>query len=159
MKTDENGRHDGEIVACPTARRPGYVYQRVIDNREGESVVDIRAPIVDSVIPFVYLKYRPLASRFGNENARVVMRETGEVLRPEEVAQLLEFSARLGLDYGELDVLRDAHDRLLYVIDANSTPTGPPNGLPRRDRFTALLRLSRAFNTQFLQPSPHIAAR
>jgi hypothetical protein len=33
----------------------------------------------------------------------------------------------MGLDYGELDVLRDADDGRLYVVDVNTTPFGPVN--------------------------------
>lgn len=32
----------------------------------------------------------------------------------------------MGLDYGELDVLRDTEDGKLYVADVNNTPWDPP---------------------------------
>jgi len=151
-KSDDNARHDGEVLTCPTPRRDGYVYQRVIDNCVGDRVLDIRVPIIGESIPFVYFKYRPVATRFSNTNERAELRATADELSPEERGQLLAFSRSMGVDYGELDVLRDAGDQLLYVVDVNTTPSGPPNGLGRRDRIRAIIRLSRSFDTEFLPP-------
>ena len=44
--------------------------------------------------------------------------------------------ARIGLDYGELDVLRDDASGLVYVVDANRTPIRP-RGLARADEDAA----------------------
>jgi glutathione synthase/RimK-type ligase-like ATP-grasp enzyme len=142
------------VITCPAPRRDGYVYQRVIDNRVGDRVLDIRVPIIGDSIPFVYFKYRPVATRFSNTNERAELRATADALSAEEREQLLALSRSMGVDYGELDVLRDADDGLLYVVDVNTTPSGPPNGLGRRDRIRAIIELSRAFETEFLTPTP-----
>ena len=44
----------------------------------------------------------------------------------EELARLVATSDVIGLDVGELDVLRDSADGRIYVIDINKTPFGPP---------------------------------
>jgi hypothetical protein len=150
MKSNTNSLHDGAIVRCPLNPKEGYVYQKVLNNRVGDEVMDIRVPIMGRSIPFVYLKYRALGTRFSNTNTRVVPAQTEDVLSPAEVAQVLEFSRLSGLDYGELDVLRDTGDGLLYIIDVNNTPYGPPNGLSKRDRAAALVRLRQSFKSVFL---------
>lgn len=43
-----------------------------------------------------------------------------------EAELLLRLCRALGLDYGELDVLRDVEDGKLYVVDVNNTPWAPP---------------------------------
>ncbi len=143
-KSEENARHDGRILQGPVSAHPGKVYQRVIDNvRDGEAE-DIRLPVVGGEIPLVYVKRRPLASRFSNANCAVVIVETCDWLSDDEIRQVLEFSERIGLDCGEIDALRDGPDGELYLIDVNTTPFGPPNGLTSRDtrRALALLRPS-----------------
>jgi hypothetical protein len=51
----------------------------------------------------------------------------------------------MGLDYAELDVLRDHRDGRLFVVDANPTPWWQ-NGLRPRERQAAISRLGAAFD-------------
>ena len=44
----------------------------------------------------------------------------------EEERALLDLAARIGLDYGEIDVLRDA-DGQMYAVDVNKTPARSRN--------------------------------
>jgi hypothetical protein len=48
----------------------------------------------------------------------------------------------MGLDYGELDAVRDAASGRLYVLDVNNTPFGPPakfiRNLTRRQVYETL---------------------
>lgn len=48
-----------------------------------------------------------------------------DIFSAAELAQLLDFGARIGLEYGELDVLRDRDSGRIYVVDVNRTPYGP----------------------------------
>jgi hypothetical protein len=151
-KSDVNAVHDGTIIQCPiTQREERCIYQKVIDNigRDGNAH-DIRVPVFGSRIPFCYLKSRPRAQRFGNENLAVALHNTAELLTDEEVGMLLRFSADIGLDYGELDVLRDHGDQRIYVVDVNPTPDGPPNHIGAADSEIALARMADAFNEVFL---------
>jgi len=43
------------------------------------------------------------------------------VFSVEEEKAVLDLAARIGLDYGEIDVLPDA-DGQIYVVDVNTTP-------------------------------------
>jgi hypothetical protein len=152
LKSDENGMHDGEVIDCPTnTRRRDVVYQKMINNAVGNKVMDIRVPTIKDQIPFVYLKYRRLSSRFSNVNASVTIAAADSVLADHELTSLLEFANRFGLDYGELDVLRDSDDGRIYVIDVNNTPDGPPNHLSKAEGKRAMRMLSNSFRAKFLE--------
>ena len=60
------------------------------------------------------------------------------------------FMKKIGLDYGELDVLRDQDNNKIYVVDANSTPFGPPQQMDWKKKEEALHMLARAFEEQFI---------
>jgi hypothetical protein len=130
-KSNLNAKHDGCIVQCPLPRaEPDHVYQRLIDNSASEDeVVDIRVPIVGRGIPFVYLKFRPIASRFANVNSQARFEPVATQLTPVEQQQILDLAARVGLELGEVDVVRDRPTGKIYVIDISHSPYGPPNHL------------------------------
>jgi hypothetical protein len=50
-----------------------------------------------------------------------------------ECAQLARFADLIGMDYGELDVLRANDSGLIYVVDANRTPVRPAGLAPEHD--------------------------
>jgi len=159
-KSDTNGLHDGAIVQSPVAPVPGRVYQRVIDNQVGNGfVMDIRTPVIGDVIPFVYLKYRRIYDRFSNSNTRVARRPTSEMFSRDEVEKILAFSRNMGLDYGELDILRDRGDGRIYIVDVNKTPAGPPNHLDREEGRRAMRELGEAFASRFLTSPGSCACR
>ncbi len=145
-KSNDNAHHDGEIITCPIDKAvPGRAYQKFIENCfDGETVEDIRVPIIGDEIPFVYLKRRPRRIRFANDNTEAVMVETIEALSEIEVRRLIAFSRAMGLDYGGLDVLRDLNDGRIYVVDVNKTDMGPPVPLKTWKKMEALGRLGRA---------------
>lgn len=147
-KSEENGAHDGRIVQCPTPPKPGCVYQRVVDNRiEGrpELVEDIRTPTVGGVPAIVFLKRRHLSDRFANANVEVAVAKPEDVYSQAELAAIARFSQLLGLDWGGLDVLRDAREGRLYIVDANKTDMGPPTALPLAEKLHATRVMARAF--------------
>src|SRR5262249_12322453 len=111
------------------------VYQRVVDNRparvpaalRGADVVcDIRVVVFDGEPEFAYLKYRPVGTRFANVNAFVELTEVDAVLTDEELERVRMYCSVFGLDYGEIDVVRDVGRGCIYVLDINKTPLGPP---------------------------------
>ena len=150
-KSDENARHDGTIVVCPIpVPDAACVYQRVVDNRVADGMVeDIRLPVFGGVVPFGYRKFRPLTDRFSNENACVEIAPIGDLLSEDELLRFLAFCRAVGLDWGEVDVLRDRGNGRLYVVDANATPYGPPNHLPKHEAARAMAMLGEAFDRAF----------
>ncbi len=154
-KSNNNCAHDGVILQCPvTETDEQAVYQIVVNNLVSDGYVqDIRVPIFgEKKIRFCYKKYRRLQDRFSNENTFVELCEVDTVLSAEENELLLHFCRCMGLDYGELDVLRDVDTRKLYVVDVNNTPSGPPNHLDDESVQRALRSLSEEFVSSFVAP-------
>jgi len=89
----------------------------------------LRIPVICGKIPFAYKKYRPIETRFSNTNARAELVDKSAVISADEEAKILAFCRKQGVDYAELDVLRDNDTQKLYVVDVNPTPWGPPNHL------------------------------
>jgi hypothetical protein len=73
-----------------------------------------------------------------------------EALSAEEIRNIRKFARSIGLDYGELDVLRDRDDGRTYIVDANKTPTGPSYRLPSAESRHAVNILALAFRDEFL---------
>ncbi len=154
-KSENNGAHDGRIVTCPTPPRADRVYQRVVDNRCAARpglVEDMRTPTVGGRPPVVFLKRRRASERFANANSEVVMARPEDVYTPVELDRISTFCRLLGLDWGGLDVLRDAHDGRLYIVDANKTDMGPPTALPLADKLQATRILAKAFRRFAARP-------
>ncbi len=148
-KSDHNARHDGRILQGPLAPgtiRSDCVYQRLIDNASGGDgmMLDHRVPIVGGVTPLVYLKCRPPEIRFSNEFTRAEIVRPESVLSAAELEKIHSVARQMGLDYGELDVLRDRDGRL-FIVDVNPTPHGPPKPLASTDRRRALDLMAPAF--------------
>jgi hypothetical protein len=144
-KSNLNAQHDGRVVRCPvrTVRRTS-VYQRLINNASaGAFVEDLRTPVFGGDIPFVYVIRKPLRSRFGSPvDERIA--ETAEVFSADELDRIRRFAAAMGLDYAELDILRDADDGRIVIVDANPTPWGPTS-MDHDELQAAYARLAAAF--------------
>jgi hypothetical protein len=129
-KPEQNGRHAGRVVEGPLTRRaPGMVYQRLVESlTEDGRIVQLRVVVIGSQIVFVYGKWRPYGHWFKGTDL-TLPQPTEEMLSADEQSLVLRFSSAMGIEYGELDALRDRDGRL-YVVDANRTPV-LPKGLPR----------------------------
>lgn len=150
-KSDENALHDGVVIEGARDPEPGIVYQRLINTVAGdERVLDLRVPVVGRRIPLVYLRHRDVKERFTQIHDRVDVCPTEKVLTDREVARLLAFCAAIGMDFGELDVLRDSKDGCLHVVDANKTPAGPPKHIHWWDGVGAIRTLAKAFDDEFI---------
>jgi hypothetical protein len=148
-KSEENGVHDGRIVECPMQPLPGKVYQKLIDarGRDPNIVEDWRTPTVGGQGVLVYIKRRPVSRRFTNDNSGCELVMIEAAFSAEERAKIAEFTRRLGLDWGGLDVLRDRADGRIYIVDANKTDMGPPIALPQADKLLSIMKLAQAFRT------------
>lgn len=151
----KNGAHDGRVIHCPIpARQPDVVYQTVIDNRVNERFVeDIRVPFIDGEIPFVYLKYRPVQTRFGNDNAYAMVTSPCQVLSENELALIVRFCREILLEFGELDILRDRTSGRIFIVDVNNCAFGPPNHMPPDEKHLAVSLLAQAFYRRYLASS------
>ena len=156
-KSDANATHDGEVIQCPipaTSLDDDAVYERLIDTRTPDGLyTNYRVAVCGAVVPVVLVMYRPADNRFdGTAHHEVV--PTSNVLDRQEEERLGEFARAMGLDYGELDVLRDNGDGRIYVVDANNTPgTSTVGGMSETESYKVRWRLAlaRAFSAMVLE--------
>jgi hypothetical protein len=149
-KGEINGVHDGVIVSLPCAPKPGKVYQRLINNQASDGLVeDLRTPTVGGKPQFVYVKRRDVECRFTNDNSDCWLKAVEEVFSAGEISSIERFCAILKLDWGGLDILRDADSGLIYIVDANRTDMGPPIALPLNDKIKSTRQLATALQTMF----------
>ena len=162
-KSDENAAHDGRVLNCPISNfqiDSLCVYQIAIDSSidDGSKIEEFRVPIVGGGIPFVYKKTRSMENRFSNINLSTDIVELSDVFSLDEVAKIVQFTSMIGMDVGEVDILRSNVDNQIYIIDANRTPNGPPNGLSPEKNISAIHRLAQCF-LEFINSRPHILAK
>lgn len=146
-KSDENSAHDGRVLRGPldpSQIRPGRVYQRLIDATDGEQAIDLRTPLMGGEIPTVIEKRRPVGRRFENFQDDLRLHEPADAFSADERAKLSRLAARLGLDFGEVDALRDRDGRL-YVVDVNNRPAGPAKELREDLKRHAFDRMAERF--------------
>ena len=154
-KSEANGVHDGRIVQGPLRPREGFVYQRLVDTTDELGVGhDLRTPCVGGAPAVVWVKIKPEAQRFAIHNAKAVLRTPSSVFSSVELEQIRAFNARIGLDWGGLDILRDRADGRLYIVDVNKTDLGPVIALSWRDKIMSMQRLATAF-AEMVGPSRH----
>ncbi len=146
-KSNINTAHDGLIMDVPSQPETGFVYQAVINNRYGNFVKDARVPVINGVVPFIYYNYKKIDDRFGHPAVSELVETASEFSRP-EVERITKFASLMGLDVGELDILRDRDSGKIYVVDVNNTPYGAP--LKKSDRKKALAMLSDLFRDSYL---------
>ena len=149
-KSEENAAHDGQIINGPLEEpEPGFVYQKLINCQTEEGITeDIRVPIFGERIPFVYLRYKDKDRRFGHAGQSVIREHittTSDVFSEFEIENILAFCRKMGLDCGELGVLRDRTDDRIYIVDANVTPTGPSFQLNSQETRLVCKKMASAF--------------
>lgn len=153
-KGETNGAHDGRVVTGPVLRRVGKAYQRLIDNRVDNAMVeDLRTVTVGGEPVLVFRKRRAVGRRFANENADVSVAAPSEVYSPAELDLIRRFTRELRLDWGGVDVLRDRTSGRIYIVDANKTDMGPPLALPLREKLRAVRIIADAFVRAFGKPA------
>lgn len=123
-KSDANATHDGEIINCPAEPEEGYIYQKLIENEVDGSAMIFRVPVVAGVVPLVFRRFNLLGERF-TRTWRSDMLDPREEYNKDELAKIALFCEKFGLDFGELDVMRDMYDGRIYILDVNNTPSGP----------------------------------
>lgn len=124
-KPEANALHGGRILTGPlTQRRKGYTYQRLVDCRIDGKIHQLRVVVTGPRLALAYEKWRPEPEWFSGTRISIP-HPPQDLFSAEEQALLLRFAAAMDLEYGELDVLRDEPTGLIYVVDANRTPTRP----------------------------------
>ena len=146
-KSNLNSRRGWTVVEAPlAARREGFVYQRLIDSTTGDGhYVEYRVPVHDGRIPLVYRKVIDERKRFAKTAESVTIEQPEEHFSAEELDGIRRVCRAMGVDFGELDVLRDRTDGVPYVIDVNHTPYGQLKELDDAGRARAYRTLAASF--------------
>jgi hypothetical protein len=151
-KSDANYTHDAVVIECPHApdaeadRAEAVTYQRYVDTRTPDGYyLDHRVPVYDGEVPLVYLKYHPEGPGRFVDVSHSEIAGPADVFTGDERRRLAALAAAMGVEYGEMDVLRDNADGRIYVVDVNRTPSGPVKGVTQAQRRRALAVLAPAF--------------
>lgn len=151
-KSDINGQHSGQLQQAHAEPEEGYIYQRLINNRYENDLATIRTMIFDGTIPFTNYRIRTMSDRF-DVVRHALWVDTDQAFSKDEQEKILQFCKEFGLDYGELDILRDADDGKIYIVDVNNTPAVQRKGkdLPNAVYARYLQTLSASFEKAFLK--------
>jgi len=126
QKSNRQAAHDGRIIELPISKpKPDHVYQRLINNKvEEDTYRDIRVVIFNDKVPMVFFKNKDVSIRFSGQSssAHVIWpSEFDYFFGPDLIPGVVRFCKRIGMDYGEVDVLYCRDSRRYYIIDANKT--------------------------------------
>lgn len=154
MKPEENCAAVGVMIDMPVKPAdvsPDHIYQKLVDNTIGDGLVrEYRVTVILGEITDVVRQDRLEEGRLigrgagGARGSQVMTAE--EAFSADEIARILTFCDRLGLDFGELDILPDRAKGRLYILDANKTPTTMVNGEAFRvDRMRTLMKRAKTF--------------
>lgn len=125
VKPLANAVRGGRIVEGPlTQTRTGVVYERLVDSRTGDRIHSTRALIGQGEVVVAYDRWRPYPHWFGGPEETVPAAPT-ELYSADEMAALLRLADLIGLEFGEVDVIRDNESGLIYAVDVNRTPVRP----------------------------------
>ncbi len=150
-KSEENGSHSGKVTQGPCKPEPGWVYQKVVNNRtEDNHVADLRCPTLFGTPALVFIKERPFDQRFDNLNTRCTLKKPEELFSQDELTNISRFCHKMKLDFGGLDILRDKEDGRIYIVDVNKTDMGPPFALSLREKLKAVDILANQFKSELL---------
>jgi hypothetical protein len=113
-------KHDGKIFETRQEKDINYVYQRYINtkNKEGKFRT-IRVPIFGDHIPCLVLKHSN--DPFKEVRCKVeIVENIGEYITEQELGWLKIFNQIMGVDFAEIDMVRDINTKLIYAIDVNN---------------------------------------
>lgn len=126
-KPDGNSIRHGFVVDCPvSSAEEDWVFQKVIETRVNGFQVEYRTPIILGEIPLVYVSQRDYPTSDIRDCKRHLLTPTAteDIFSPQEVEGIIAFSQEIGMDIGELDIMRSIDDGCIYIIDANKTSAG-----------------------------------
>ena len=155
-KHNGNGTKSCFFLKCPIDADEvfhDHCYQKIINfssKTDPNTLYEIRIPIFKNIIPFTFFKKRNKGLRFTSKNRSMEITPAIAHLSAEECQQILSYCRRVGLEYGEIDILRSDVDGKIYIIDINNTPWWPPNKLGDIDRNISLNMMWNAWLRAFL---------
>ena len=155
-KHNGNGTKSCFFLKCPIDANDifkDHSYQQIIDytdKKDPNTLYELRIPIVGGIIPCVLFKTRNRGLRFTSKNRSIQIVNPLKYLTEQECHKIITYCRYIGLEMGEIDVLRSHEDGQIYIIDVNNTSWWPPNKLGDVDRNIVLNLMWNAFLESFL---------
>ena len=155
-KHNGNGTKSCFFLKCPIEANDifkDHSYQQIIDytdKKDPDTLYELRIPIVGGIIPCILFKTRNRGLRFTSKNRSIQIVNPLKYLTEEECNKIITYCRYIGLEMGEIDVLRSREDGQIYIIDVNNTSWWPPNKLGDVDRNIVLNLIWNAFLESFL---------
>lgn len=143
-KHNGNGTKSCFFLKCPINADEvfhDHCYQKIINyscKSDPSTLFELRVPIFKNIIPFVFFKTRNKGLRFTSKNKSMDILPATAHLSEQECQSIIMYAQKIGLEYGEIDILRSDEDGKIYIIDVNNTPWWPPNKLGDISRNIAL---------------------
>jgi hypothetical protein len=156
------GKHNGNgtkscfFLKCPINANEifkDYSYQKIIDYTDisdSDTLYELRVPIIGGIIPYVLFKTRSRGLRFTSKNRSIEIVKPLMYLTENECNQIITFCSSIGLELGEIDILRSNENGKIYIIDVNNTSWWPANKLGDVDRNIVLNLMWNSFLEAFL---------
>ncbi|OHU89146.1 MULTISPECIES: hypothetical protein [Pseudoalteromonas] len=126
-KPNANGVKGGRVIDTPIdSFDDSKVYQALIDSTVGDYQQEYRVPVIFGQLPIVYLVQQAVA----NDSLDYRVQKPPELLGThmmfsyQEQVNITKFCQLIGLDFGELDIVRCSQSQRLFILDANKTPAG-----------------------------------
>ena len=155
-KHNGNGTKSCFFLKCPIEANDifkDHSYQQIIDytdKKDPDTLYELRIPIVGGIIPCVLFKTRNRGLRFTSKNRSIQIVNPLKYLTEQECHKIITYCRYIGLEMGEIDVLRSHEDGRIYIIDVNNTSWWPPNKLGDVDRNIVLNLMWNAFLESFI---------
>jgi hypothetical protein len=155
-KHNGNGTKSCFFLKCPIDANDifkDHSYQKIIDytdKKDPNTLYELRIPIVGGIIPCVLFKTRNRGLRFTSKNRSIQIVNPLKYLTEQECQKIITYCRYIGLEIGEIDVLRSHEDGRIYIIDVNNTSWWPPNKLGDIDRNIVLNLMWNAFLESFI---------
>jgi hypothetical protein len=155
-KHNGNGTKSCFFLKCPIDVNDifkDHSYQQIIDytdKNDPNTLYELRIPIVGGIIPCILFKTRNRGLRFTSKNRSIQIVNPLKYLTEQECHKIITYCRYIGLEMGEIDVLRSHEDGRIYIIDVNNTSWWPPNKLGDVDRNIVLNLIWNAFLESFL---------
>lgn len=118
-KSQSQAAHDGVVIKCPHKPEEGFIYQQIIDTKNGRGNYIHYRVFYSGQIDYVLKKESSDMFDVDNSLVSVEMIELKEVFSRHQIKYINDKCKLFGLDFGELDVLKDAGNEI-YVIDVNN---------------------------------------
>lgn len=115
-KTNRQGDKSGQVFDAPQKAEAGFVYQRLINNVINGTRVEYRTYVIDGEIVWIREKWK----KFLIHPELLMSRPMPDAFSVEQRRKILEFCLVIGLDYGELDILKEKDT--IYIVDVNDIP-------------------------------------